>query len=81
MPLMIEGYKKDLIKFSIITCRKPEKVEAEQVFIGKDKGSQQVILFSQFTNKKKKNKKLLLPRQILLGLTIIEQGEIEGNVN
>ncbi|KAK4836095.1 hypothetical protein QYF36_018497 [Acer negundo] len=23
MPLMIEGYKKDLIKFSIITCRKP----------------------------------------------------------
>ncbi|KAK2977232.1 LOW QUALITY PROTEIN: hypothetical protein RJ640_028437 [Escallonia rubra] len=24
MPLMIEGYKKDLIKFSIITCRKPE---------------------------------------------------------
>ncbi|KAK3020322.1 hypothetical protein RJ639_046534 [Escallonia herrerae] len=25
MPLMIEGYKKDLIKFSIITCRKPEK--------------------------------------------------------
>lgn len=29
MPLMIEGYKKDLIKFSIITCRKPEKVEVE----------------------------------------------------
>ncbi|KAK0592950.1 hypothetical protein LWI29_028178 [Acer saccharum] len=25
MPLMIEGYKKDLIKFSIITCRKPLK--------------------------------------------------------
>ncbi|KAF5450606.1 hypothetical protein F2P56_030940 [Juglans regia] len=24
MPLMIEGYKKDLIKFAIITCRKPE---------------------------------------------------------
>ncbi|KAJ9553667.1 hypothetical protein OSB04_017712 [Centaurea solstitialis] len=24
MPLMIEGFKKDLIKFSIITCRKPE---------------------------------------------------------
>ncbi|KAF5200264.1 Tocopherol methyltransferase, partial [Thalictrum thalictroides] len=24
MPLMIEGYKKNLIKFSIITCRKPE---------------------------------------------------------
>ncbi|KAG5007945.1 hypothetical protein JHK82_025877 [Glycine max] len=24
MPLMIKGYKKDLIKFSIITCRKPE---------------------------------------------------------
>ncbi|KAK2658254.1 hypothetical protein Ddye_004789 [Dipteronia dyeriana] len=24
MPLMIEGYKKDLIKFSIITCRKPQ---------------------------------------------------------
>ncbi|XP_057970007.1 gamma-tocopherol methyltransferase, chloroplastic [Malania oleifera] len=24
MPLMIEGYKKDLIKFSIITCQKPE---------------------------------------------------------
>jgi tocopherol O-methyltransferase len=23
MPLMIEGYKKGLIKFSIITCRKP----------------------------------------------------------
>ncbi|KAK9272048.1 hypothetical protein L1049_002417 [Liquidambar formosana] len=23
MPLMIEGYKKDLIKFAIITCRKP----------------------------------------------------------
>lgn len=24
MPLMIEGYKKGLIKFVIITCRKPE---------------------------------------------------------
>lgn len=24
MPLMVEGYKKDLIKFAIITCRKPE---------------------------------------------------------
>nr|GEW17771.1 gamma-tocopherol methyltransferase [Tanacetum cinerariifolium] len=24
MPLMIEGFKKDIIKFSIITCRKPE---------------------------------------------------------
>nr|AFO70130.1 gamma-tocopherol methyltransferase [Carthamus tinctorius] len=24
MPLMIEGFKKDLIKFSIITCRKPK---------------------------------------------------------
>ncbi|XP_050380424.1 tocopherol O-methyltransferase, chloroplastic isoform X2 [Argentina anserina] len=24
MPLMIQGFKKDLIKFSIITCRKPE---------------------------------------------------------
>ncbi|KAG6571208.1 Tocopherol O-methyltransferase, chloroplastic, partial [Cucurbita argyrosperma subsp. sororia] len=24
MPLMIEGFKKDLIKFAIITCRKPE---------------------------------------------------------
>ncbi|KAK9714258.1 hypothetical protein RND81_06G082200 [Saponaria officinalis] len=24
MPLMIEGYKKDLIRFAIITCRKPE---------------------------------------------------------
>ncbi|KAF3321573.1 gamma-tocopherol methyltransferase [Carex littledalei] len=24
MPLMIEGYKKNLIKFAIITCRKPE---------------------------------------------------------
>lgn len=24
MPLMIEGYKKDLIKFAIITCRIPE---------------------------------------------------------
>ncbi|KAJ7978871.1 Gamma-tocopherol methyltransferase [Quillaja saponaria] len=24
MPLMIEGYKKDLIKYAIITCRKPE---------------------------------------------------------
>lgn len=24
MPLMVEGYKKDLIKFTIITCRKPE---------------------------------------------------------
>ncbi|KAL5143370.1 Tocopherol O-methyltransferase, chloroplastic [Glycine soja] len=24
MPLMIKGYKKDLIKFGIITCRKPE---------------------------------------------------------
>ncbi|KAF7835284.1 gamma-tocopherol methyltransferase [Senna tora] len=24
MPLMIEGYKKDLIKFAIITCRKPK---------------------------------------------------------
>ncbi|KAJ8555186.1 hypothetical protein K7X08_012682 [Anisodus acutangulus] len=24
MPLMIEGYKKGLIKFAIITCRKPE---------------------------------------------------------
>lgn len=24
MPLMIEGYNKDLIKFAIITCRKPE---------------------------------------------------------
>lgn len=24
MPLMIEGYKKDLIKFAIIACRKPE---------------------------------------------------------
>ncbi|PIA46919.1 hypothetical protein AQUCO_01500447v1 [Aquilegia coerulea] len=24
MPLMIEGYKKNLIKFSIITCKKPE---------------------------------------------------------
>ncbi|XP_024973796.1 probable tocopherol O-methyltransferase, chloroplastic [Cynara cardunculus var. scolymus] len=24
MPLMIEGFKKDVIKFSIITCRKPE---------------------------------------------------------
>ncbi|KAL5767580.1 hypothetical protein ACOSQ2_014363 [Xanthoceras sorbifolium] len=24
MPLMIEGYKKDLIKFAIITCRKPQ---------------------------------------------------------
>ncbi|KAJ6843242.1 putative tocopherol O-methyltransferase, chloroplastic [Iris pallida] len=24
MPLMIQGYKKDLIKFAIITCRKPE---------------------------------------------------------
>ncbi|KAM7463539.1 hypothetical protein LguiA_031660 [Lonicera macranthoides] len=24
MPLMIQGYKKDLVKFSIITCRKPE---------------------------------------------------------
>ncbi|KAJ1411954.1 SAM-dependent methyltransferase gTMT-type [Sesbania bispinosa] len=29
MPLMIEGFKKDLIKFAIITCRKPEKLEAE----------------------------------------------------
>ncbi|KAL2329814.1 hypothetical protein Fmac_017395 [Flemingia macrophylla] len=28
MPLMIKGYKKDLIKFAIITCRKPEKAEA-----------------------------------------------------
>ncbi|TXG48746.1 hypothetical protein EZV62_024621 [Acer yangbiense] len=27
MPLMIEGYKKDLIKFSIITCRKPRDSE------------------------------------------------------
>ncbi|KAK0593003.1 hypothetical protein LWI29_030447 [Acer saccharum] len=25
MPLMIEGYKKDLIKFSIVTCRMPRK--------------------------------------------------------
>ncbi|EXB29127.1 Tocopherol O-methyltransferase [Morus notabilis] len=25
MPLMIEGYKKDLIKFAIITCRKPHQ--------------------------------------------------------
>ncbi|CAN1271595.1 Probable tocopherol O-methyltransferase, chloroplastic [Linum perenne] len=25
MPLMIEGFNKDLIKFSIITCKKPEK--------------------------------------------------------
>ncbi|KAL8257812.1 hypothetical protein R6Q59_029853 [Mikania micrantha] len=24
MPLMIEGFKKDIIKFSIITCKKPE---------------------------------------------------------
>ncbi|KAL2329279.1 hypothetical protein Fmac_022706 [Flemingia macrophylla] len=24
MPLMIEGFKKDLIKFAVITCRKPE---------------------------------------------------------
>ncbi|KAI5672488.1 hypothetical protein M9H77_12852 [Catharanthus roseus] len=24
MPLMIEGFKKDVIKFSVITCRKPE---------------------------------------------------------
>ncbi|KAF6146231.1 hypothetical protein GIB67_011703 [Kingdonia uniflora] len=24
MPMMIEGYKKDLIKFAIITCRRPE---------------------------------------------------------
>ncbi|CAK9166004.1 unnamed protein product [Ilex paraguariensis] len=24
MPLMIQGYKKDLIKFAIITCRKPK---------------------------------------------------------
>ncbi|KAE9612833.1 hypothetical protein Lal_00027515 [Lupinus albus] len=28
MPLMIEGYQKGLIKFSIITCRKPEYLEA-----------------------------------------------------
>lgn len=26
MPLMIEGFKKDIIKFSIITCRKPDNV-------------------------------------------------------
>ena len=24
MPLMIEGYRNDLIKFAIVTCRKPE---------------------------------------------------------
>ncbi|KAJ4950358.1 hypothetical protein NE237_027190 [Protea cynaroides] len=26
MPLMVEGYKKNLIKFAIITCRKPELI-------------------------------------------------------
>lgn len=29
MPLMIEGFKKGVIKFAIITCRKPEDVEGE----------------------------------------------------
>ncbi|KAK4481068.1 hypothetical protein RD792_011938 [Penstemon davidsonii] len=29
MPLMIEGYKKGLIKFAIITCRKPASIREE----------------------------------------------------
>ncbi|XP_057456874.1 probable tocopherol O-methyltransferase, chloroplastic isoform X2 [Lotus japonicus] len=29
MPLMIEGFKKGVIKFAIVTCRKPENVEIE----------------------------------------------------
>jgi tocopherol O-methyltransferase len=29
MPLMIEGFRKGVIKFAIITCRKPENRKGE----------------------------------------------------
>jgi hypothetical protein len=55
MPLMIEGFRKGVIKFAIITCRKPENQKGEWFYLYSETDFLHIIYFD--SSQIKENKK------------------------